>query len=71
MDRGYTDHVQRCSFHLQGGDRMTIHKVRIELTFKNDEDYFKFCDEVGCIEDDTEILRVPANVIRMIGDVRE
>ena len=50
---------------------MTIHKVRIELTFKNDEDYFKFCDEVGCIEDDTEILRVPANVIRMIGDVRE
>lgn len=49
---------------------MTIHKVRIELTFKNDEDYFKFCDEVGCIEDDTDVLCVPINAVRIIGDVK-
>ncbi len=50
---------------------MTIHKVRIELAFKNDEDYFKFCDEVGCIDDDVDILNVPVDAIRMIGDVNE
>lgn len=47
---------------------MTIHKVRIELMFKNDEDYFKFCDEVGCLED-SDILSVPTDAIKEIGKV--
>lgn len=41
---------------MNEGERMK--SITLELTFKNDEDYFKFMDDWGCSEGD---VRIPSN----------
>lgn len=45
---------------------MSYHKVRLDLVFKNDDEYFKFMDGIGCIDDESDMIQIPAKALRLI-----